>query len=135
MDFGLGFHIELMDAHLKRIAHFLPLFADTGKDDFFRRNARLDRAAQLPFRDHISARAKTGKGADHGLIGVGFQRIADQRIRAIKRAGEYLVMAFQRRGGIAIKGRAHLFGNAAKGNFFGVQLAVLKGKMVHYLPI
>ena len=49
LQLGAGFDVEAMNARLQREIHFPRRLADAGEDDFRRRNARRQRAAQFAF--------------------------------------------------------------------------------------
>ena len=68
-----------MDAGIERRLHLGRCFADPGEDDPLGRHAGGQRAAQLPLRDDVGARAEAGKKAEHGEIGIGLDGITDQR--------------------------------------------------------
>ena len=62
--------------------------ADPGKDDALGRHAGGERAAQLALRDDVGAGAEPGEQAQHGEVGIGLDRIADQRPLGGERLGK-----------------------------------------------
>jgi hypothetical protein len=76
-------------------------------------------------RDHIHAGAQIAQMLEHGEVGIGLDRVADQMRQRRQRLGEELEMAGQRRGRIAVEGRAHGIGDVAQHDSFGVQLSVM----------
>ena len=62
---GGRFDVELSHPAGERQVHLVPRLAGPGKHQSFRRDAGLERAAQLAARDDIGAGAEAGEGADH----------------------------------------------------------------------
>ena len=54
----------------------------TPEKTILRRHACRERAAQLAFRHHVHAGAEPRQGGKHGLVGVGLDGVADQRVEA-----------------------------------------------------
>ena len=127
---GLAFDVELVDAGGKRRAHLLPGLAHAGEDDPVRRYPGGQRLGQLAARHHISAGAKPGQRPQHCQVAVGLDGKGDQRAFR-HRAGEHLVVPLQRGGGIAVKGRADLFGQQGQRHVFGAQDAIAIFEMMH----
>ncbi len=128
---GLALDVEAEDALLQRVGHLLARLADTGEDDLVRRHAGGEGAAQLALGDDIHAGAELGERAQHRLVGVGLDGIADERVLPGEGFRQHAVVPLQRRRRIAIEGRAHLGGEARERDILGVQHAVLVMEMVH----
>ncbi len=104
---GLQFHVEGEDAGVEREGHLLLGLADAGEGDAVGRHIHRERAAQLAFGHHIHAGAEPRQGGEHAEIGVGLDRVADERVRGRGEGfGEHPVVALKRRRRIAIEGRA-----------------------------
>ena len=71
-----------------RERHLARGLADAGENDLLRRHARRARAQQLALRDDVDARAEPRQRRQHGLIGIGLHRVADQRIDVGEGAGK-----------------------------------------------
>jgi hypothetical protein len=80
--------------------------ADAGEHDLFRRNSGRPRAQQLAFGHHVGTGAKPRQRGDHGLIGIGFHRVTDERVDVGEGLREDAIMPLQRRGRVAIERRA-----------------------------
>ena len=104
---------------------------DAGKGDAVARHARLHRAEQFAARHHVHAGAQSGQRRQHGLVGIGLHRVADERRQRREGFGEDAVMALDRRRRIAIEGRADLVGDARQRHVFGKERAVAIGEMMH----
>ena len=63
-------------------------------------------------------RARVG---DHGLVGIGLDGIADQRVEAGEGLLQHAIVPLQGRGGIAIERRADLVGNAREAHVLRVE--------------
>ena len=113
---GLGLDIEAADALAQRIGHLGARLADAGEDDLGRRHAGGPRAAQLALGDHVHAGAEPGQGGDHGLVGVGLQRVADQRVEPGEGLLQHPVVPLQRGRGIAIERGADRPRQCARGS-------------------
>ena len=135
---GLRFDVEGEDAGIERERHLRARLADAGEDDLLRRDLDRERAAKLAFRHHVHAGAEPGQRGKHAEIGVGLDRIADERAgRAGERVGEDPVMALERRRRIAIEGRSDGGGEIGKVDLLGVEHVVVGhaapvGEMVHW---
>ena len=84
--------------------------ADAGEHDLLRRDPGGARAQQFAFGDHVGAGAEPGERRDHRLVGVGLERIADERVDIGKGAGEHPVVPLQGRARIAVERRADRLG-------------------------
>ena len=121
LEFRLGFDVEAVDAGGQREVHLARRLADAGEHDLLGRDAGGQRAAQFAFRDHVRAGAEAGQRLQHGLVGIGLHRVADQRVDVGEGLGKDLVMALQRRRRIAIEGRADGLGDFGDRHVFGVK--------------
>ena len=75
----LRLHVEGEDAGIERERHLLLGLADAGEGDALGRHVHGERAAELAFGDHVHAGAELGEGREHAEIGVGLDRVADER--------------------------------------------------------
>jgi hypothetical protein len=73
-----------MDAGFKRRAHFLARLADAGEDDLVRAAAGRQDPRQFTAGNDVEAGAEIGEELEDGEVGVGLDRVADQR--SIKQA-------------------------------------------------
>src|SRR5256886_13252344 len=89
----LRFDIEAKYVLFERKYQFRLRLANTGKGDFFRGDAGRKCASELAFGDDIHSGAEPRQGFENGLVGVGFNGIANEMRQAGKRRIEYLVMA------------------------------------------
>ena len=131
LELGLGFDVDAEDAGVDRERELARGLADAGEHDFLRRDAGRPRAQEFAFGDHIGAGAELRQGRDHRLVGIGLQRVADQRIDIGEGAGEHLVVPLQRRGRIAVERRADVLRQRDEVHRLGVQHAVAIGEVVH----
>ena len=69
--------------------------------------------------------------AQHGLVGVGLDGKADERVLAGEGLGQHAVVPLERRGRIAIERRADLGGEPREGDVLGVEHAVLVVEVMH----
>ena len=88
-------------------------------------------AAQFAFRDHVHAGAEARERAQHRLVGIGLHRVADERVLTGEGLDEHLIMADDRRGGIAVERRFDLARDRAQVDTFGMKDAVDLVKMAH----
>ena len=130
-EFRLGFDVEAADVCVQSQRHFRARLADAGKDDPFARHFGGARASQLPLGDDIHARAEPRQRREHRLVRIGLHRVAHERAAIGESLAEDTEVALDRRGGIAIEGRAHGLGDAREIDVFGVERAVAVGKMMH----
>ena len=105
--------------------------ADAGEHDSLRRNAGGARAQQFAFGHNVSAGAEPRQCRHHCLIGIRFERIADQRIDIGKGAGEDLIVPLDRGARIAIERRADDVGELGEIDRFGMKHAVAISKVMH----
>ena len=131
LELGFGFHIEAEDAAGDRHVDFGSRLADTGEHDLLGRNTGPERAQEFARRDDVGACAHPRERRDHRLIGIGFQRIADERVDIGESLGEDPVVPFQRRRRIAVEGRADLLGDRPDRHVLGMKLPVAEVEMVH----
>ncbi len=127
----LRFHIEAKNALIEREGHFALRLADAGKSDLAGVRARRQRPTQLAFGDDVHAGAEPRQGGEHGLVGIGLDRVADERIDVGESRLEDFIMTRERRQRITIEGGFDLCGEIDEINVFGVQDAVLQLKMMH----
>ena len=95
------------------------------------RRAGGERAAKLALRDHVEPGALLDEGADHRLVRVRLHRVADQRVEAGEGLAEDAVVADERRGRIAIEGRADRGRDCGQRHVLGVEHAVAIGEVIH----
>ncbi len=122
------FDVDLVDPGGERRFHLRRGLADPGKDDALGRHAGGERAAQLAFRDDVGAGAEAGEQAQHGEVGIGLDRIADERPLGAERAGKAAILSGEGRGRIDIEGRADRRRDASERDLLGVELAAAIGE-------
>jgi hypothetical protein len=122
-----------VNTFFERIGHFFARFADACEDDLVGRHTSGARPAQLAFRHHVHAGAQPRHGGEYRLIGIGFDREADQRIETLRdeRVGQHLIVPLKRRRRVHIKRRADLPRDLGEADIFGVQDAVYIVEVVH----
>ena len=86
---------------------------------------------QLAFGDHVGAGAEPGERRDHRLVGVGLERIADERVDVGKGAGEHPVVPLQGRARIAVERGADRLGERHQIDGLGAEHAVAIGEVMH----
>ena len=134
---GLRLDIEGEDAGLERKCHLLARLADAGENDQLGRHLDRQRAAQLAFRHHVHAGAEPRQRGQHAEIGIGLDRVADERAgRGRERIGEHAIVTLERRAGIAIERGSYRGGEIGKVNLLGVEHILVGhaapvGEMMH----
>ena len=119
--FGLRFNVESENAGFECERHLLSGLSDAGEGDAVSRHMDRERAAELAFGHHVHTGAERGQRGEHAEIGVGLDRVADERIRGRgKGVGEDPVVALKGRRRIAIKGRADGLGQRGKVDILGM---------------
>ena len=131
IEFGLGFDVETENPGAQSRLDLPRGLADAGEGDFSRRHAGFERARQFAAGDHVHAGPERGQEREHGLIGIGLHRVADERVEPVERLGEDREMAADRRGRIAVERRFDARGQRRQGDVLGVQHAVPIGEMMH----
>ncbi len=131
VEFGDQFDIEAQDVRRETGIEFLRLLAYARKHDLLRRHAGLQRPGEFAARNHIGARAQTRERCDNGLVGIGLERIADQRIDIGEGRRKDVVVPLKRGSGIAIEGGADRLRNRAHRHVLGEEFAVPVFEMVH----
>ncbi len=134
---GLALDVDLVDARRQRRRHLAAGLADAREDDPPRRHPGGEGAAHLALRHDIGPGPLGGERGDDAEVGVGLDRVGDQR-RLAGRAGqsgervaEHAEMADQRRRRIAIEGRPDRIGERGQVDVLGEQAAAAVGEMVH----
>ena len=130
-ELGFGFDVDAKKVRIKRRAQLGFGLADAREQDLLGRNPGGQRALQLAARNHVGAGAEFCQRAQHRLVGVGLQRVADQRLLIGEGAAEHPVMTFQRRGRIAIERRADRIRQLNQIHRLGVQHAVAIVEVIH----
>ena len=105
--------------------------ADAGEHDLLRRDAGGARAQQFAFGDHVGAGAEPGERRDHRLVGVGLERVADERVDVGEGAGEHPVVPLQGRARIAVERGADRLGQRDQIDGLGAEHAVAIGEVMH----
>jgi hypothetical protein len=129
--------VEGEDAGIERERHLLARLAHAREHDPLGRNLDRERAAKLAFRHDVHACAEPSERGENAEIGVGLDRIADQRVlHASEGIGEDAVMTLERRCRITIEGRSYRGGEIDKIDLLGVEHicvghAAPVGEMVH----
>ena len=133
----LRLDVEGEDAGAEREVHLGAGLADAREHDPVRRYLDRESASELAFRHHVHAGAEPRQRGEHAEIGVGLDRIADQRAGlACERVGEHAVMTLERRCRITIEGGSYRGGEIGKVNLRGVEHSLVGhaapvGEMVH----
>ena len=127
----LQLDVEAENALVEPEAHLGQRLADAGKDDPFARHPGRPRAPELAFADDVHPGAEIGERLEHGLVRIGFHRVADEGVLAGERGLEHREMPFDRGAGIAIERRVDLARDRRQIDVLGAQSAVAIGKMVH----
>ncbi len=130
-ELGLGFDVETENPGVQRRLDLSRGLADAGEGDFSRSHAGFQRARQFAAGHHVHAGPERGQQRQHGLIGIGLHRVADQRVEPVERLGEDREMAADGRGRIAVERRFDIFGQRRQGDVLGVEHAVLISEMMH----
>jgi len=78
-------HVAAQNPGTQRCSNLSLTLADTRKDNFARICAGGDRAHEFAAADDVKAAARTRNEIEHGQIGVGFHRIADEARRPAAR--------------------------------------------------
>lgn len=120
-----------MNTRCQGKVHFARLLAHAGKDDLACGNSRGQGTAHLTFRYHVGTGAEARQGLQDGLIGIGFQGVADQRIHFGKGRGKDLVVPFDGGRRIAVEGGADRAGDIGNADVLGMENAVLVIEMIH----
>ncbi len=128
----LTFDVEAQDAFFERIGHLTARLADAREDDLGRRHAGSSRTPELALRDDVHAGTEPTHRCKHGLIGVGFDGEADERVLVAKSVRQNLVVTLERRGRIAIEGRADLRRDTREADVLGVENAGLVVEVMHW---
>ena len=131
LELGLGLHVEAEDALLQRIGHLRARLADAGEDDLVGGDAGGAGAAQLALRHHVHAGAEARQRGDDGLVGVGLDGVADQRVETGEGLLQHAVVPLQRRRRVAIEGRADLLGDAGEAHALRMEGAADIAEVVH----
>ena len=126
----LGFDIKTSIPAVQRVVHFARLLADAGKDDLVGRDAGGESAAHFAFGHDVGARAEASQRLQDGQIGIGLERVSDERLHSANAAKD-LEMPFYRRGGIAIERRSDRLGDVGNADALGMKNAVFIVEMVH----
>ena len=95
--FGFGFDVDAEDALLNRKRQFTRGFADAGEHDLVRRDTGGTGAQELAPGYDVGAGAEPRQRCDHGLIGIGLHRVANQRIDVGEGPREHPIMPLERR--------------------------------------
>src|SRR5262249_2510345 len=88
MQLGRGLDVEAQNPGLERLSDLLPALAHAGEHAFARVCSRSQHTGQLTSRHDIEAAAEAGKQIQHGEVGIGLDRIADEVRMRSERAVE-----------------------------------------------
>ena len=116
LELRLRFHVEAEDALLQRIGHLGARLADAGEDDLVGGDAGGAGAAQLALRHHVHAGPEARQRGDDGLVGIGLDGVADQRVETGEGLLQHAVVPLQGRRRVAIEGGADLLGHRSRGS-------------------
>ena len=129
--FGLRLDVEAEDVLVERQRQLGLGLADAGKRDPLARHAGGAGAAQLALRHDVHAGALARQRGQDGLVGIGFDRVADERVEAGEGLREDPVVPDQRRRRVAVERRADPIGKCGEVDVFCVEDAVPQSEMVH----
>ena len=119
VDFGQALDVEAFDAGFEGVADFVAAFADAGKHGFGRVAAGGNHARQLAAGNDVEAAAQFGKMAQDAEVAVGFDGVADQRVKTGEGLAVALVGAGEFVGVINIKRGAEALGKGFVGDLVG----------------
>ena len=110
LELRLRFNVDAENTVLDRERELVLGLADAGEHNFCRRNAGSARAQEFAAGDDVGTGAETRERRNHGLIGICFHRVADERVHVGECLRKYAVMPLKRRGRIAIERRTDRIG-------------------------
>ena len=126
-----GLDVDAENAVVDGEREFALGLAHAGEHDLLRRNAGGAGAQQFAFGDHVGAGAEPGQRRDHRLVGVGLERVADERVDVGEGAGEHPVVPLQGRARIAVERGADRLGQRDQIDGLGAEHAVAVGEVMH----
>ena len=116
----------------ERLGHFVGGLADARKEDRSGGMPAARARAIFADRDDVGAQPLARQRRQHRRVGVGLDRIGDQRVvERGQRLAQHARMADQRRGRIDIDRRADFVGDVVERDLLAVQAAVAEVKMIH----
>ena len=127
---GTELDIDLVDVCVERRLELGTGLADPREKNALRGHAGGKSAAQLAFGNDIGAGAEGGEEPQNGEVGIGLDRVADQRLLAEESVGKTLVLGGEGRCGIKVKGGADGSRDPRNRDLFGVQLTAAIGKEI-----
>ena len=129
------FQVELVEPFLERRRHLLLGLADPGEDDPLRGDAGGAGAAILAARDDVGTEPLACERRQHRGIGIGLDRIGDQRIgQRLERAAQHLGVPDHGRGRIDIDRGADLCRDLRQRHVLAMDDAFPQLEMVHLAP-
>src|SRR5271166_4327169 len=120
--------VDLVDLGVERRLELGSGLAHPREKDPLRRHTGGESAAQLAFRDDIGTGPEAGEEAQDGEVGVGLDRIADQRPLCGESLGKTLVLGGEGSCRIEVAGSADGSRDPRNRDPFGVQLIAAIGK-------
>jgi len=122
--------VDLVDLGVERRLELGSGLAHPREKDPLRRHTGGESAAQLAFRDDIGTGPEAGEEAQDGEVGVGLDRIADQRPLCGESLGKTLVLGGEGSCRIEVAGSADGSRDPRNRDPFGVQLIAAIGKEI-----
>jgi hypothetical protein len=126
------FEVELEEPSFERQLHLLLSLADPGEDDPVARNAGGAGAAIFAARDDVRTQPPACQGREHGRVGIGLDRIGDQRIgQGLERGPEHVDVPDHGRGRIDVDRRPDRRRDRGQRHVLAMDDPVSKLEMVH----
>jgi hypothetical protein len=116
---------------VERQFHLGDRLADAREDDLPRIGAGRENALEFTRGNDVEAGAATGKDVQHCQVGVGLDRVADERIETGELVLEFVERAFESVPRIHPAGRSEALGEVDQRHRFGVQNAVSGSERAH----
>src|SRR5260221_1955916 len=106
VELGLALDVEAADARGESRAHLAFGLADAGEDHAAGIATGGKHARELPARNDVEARAGARQDLEHGEVGVGLDRVADEMVDAREPLVEIAKRRFERGAGVHVAGSA-----------------------------
>ena len=131
VEFGGGFDVEAADAGGQRVTHFVGALADAGEDHLAGIATGRQHAGEFAARDDVETGAELGEDRQDAEIGVGLDRVADQRLAQAEGALIRLVGGGEGGAGVNVGRGAEAVGNVGEGDPFEGQAGRAGGERRH----
>ena len=127
-----GGHLrEAADAGRQRVTHFVGALADAGEDHLAGIATGRQHAGELAARDDVETGPESGEDRQDAEIGVGLDRVADQRLAQAEGALIRLVGGGEGGAGVNVGRGAEAVGNVGEGDPFEGQAGRAGGERRH----